>query len=402
MKIAFCLAAFVIGCYMTASMPQKSDQPEIIERVVLLGALSSSETNTSSVEMGVETEAFGKTADGQPVTKFVCTNANGLVLEMIDYGATVISMQTPDRDGKLANITLSCPDMAGYEACGSYFGSTVGRYCNRIAKGKFTIDGNEHTLAANNDPNHLHGGVKGFDKRVWQATPIKRKDAVGVEFTLKSKDGDEGYPGELDATAVYLLDNQNCLLIELKATTDKPTHVNLTNHNYWNLGGEGSGKILDHRLQVAADKYIPVDAGGIPTGELKDVTGTPFDFKNWHRIGDRLGQIKTDPVGYDHCYSLNNQTGEMQTCATVYHPSSGRMMEIHTTLPGLQFYTGNFLDGSAGSGGFEQYNAFCLETQRYPDTPNQPDFPSTLLKPGEEYHEKTLHKFSKQAKIPYN
>lgn len=400
MKIVLCVTAFVVGCFMTANFSKNPDQPEVVERVVVLGALSSRETMPGSAEMGVKKEAFGKTADGKAVTKYVCTNANGLVLEMIDYGATVISMKTPDRNGKLENITLSCPDMPGYEACGSYFGSTVGRYCNRIAKGKFSIGDKEFTLATNNDPNHLHGGVKGFDKQVWQAAPIKRKDAVGVQFTLTSKDGDEGYPGELEATAVYLLDNENCLLVELSATTDKPTHVNMTNHNYWNLGGEGSGKILDHHLQVAADKYIPVDATGIPTGELKDVTGTPFDFKKWHRIGDRIGEIKTDPVGYDHCYALNSQSGEMQTCATVYDPSTGRMMEIQTTLPGLQFYTGNFLDGTAGSGGFDQYNAFCLETQRYPDTPNQPDFPSTLLKPGKKYHEKTLHKFSVQEKSP--
>ena len=400
MKIALMLAAFVIGCFTTASMPQNSDQPEVIDRVVLLGALSSRDTTSDPVQMGVKTESFGKTADGHPVTKFVCTNANGLVLEMIDYGATVTAMKTPDRNGKLENITLSCPDMAGYEDCGSYFGSTVGRYCNRIAQGKFSIGSNDYTLATNNAPNHLHGGVQGFDKHLWQATPIEREDSVGVKFTLKSKDGDEGYPGELNATAIYSLDNENCLSIELMATTDKPTHVNMTNHNYWNLSGEGSGKILDHQLQVAADTYIPVDAGGIPTGKFKAVRNTPFDFKEWQRIGERIGEIKTDPVGYDHCYALINQSGEMQPCAAVYDPNSGRMMEIHTTLPGLQFYTGNFLDGSAGSGGFDQYNAFCLETQRYPDTPNQPKFPSTLLAPGEKYHEKTLHKFSVKQRAP--
>jgi aldose 1-epimerase len=394
MKIAFCLAAFVIGCYMTASMPQKSDQPKIIERVVLLGALSSSETNTSSLEMGVETEAFGKTADGQPVTKFVCTNANGLVLEMIDYGATVISMQTPDRDGKLANITLSCPDMAGYEACGSYFGSTVGRYCNRIAKGKFTIDGNEHTLAANNDPNHLHGGVKGFDKRVWQATPIKRKDAVGVEFTLKSKDGDEGYPGELDATAVYLLDNQNCLLIELKATTDKPTHVNLTNHNYWNLSGVGSGTIHDHVLQVEADHSLAVDAGLIPTGELLEVEGTPLDFRTSRAMGEQIEKNDLDPNGYDHCFVLNSKGRRQSLAAAVTDPESGRVMKIFTDQPSLQFYTGNFLSGSEADGGNEYQTAFCLETQHFPNSPNTDTFPSTLLHPGQRYRHVTVHAFS--------
>ncbi|MCH2179775.1 MAG: galactose mutarotase [Mariniblastus sp.] len=400
MKIALCLAAFVIGCLTTVNFSRENPTIEPLDRVVLLGALSSNETTTSSTEMGVTTESFGKTANGQPVTKYTCTNAHGLVLEMIDYGATVISMKTPDADGKLANITLSCQGVSGYEACGSYFGSTVGRYCNRIAKGKFSIGGKEYSLATNNDPNHLHGGVKGFDKQIWQATPIQQKDGVGVKFKLKSKDGDEGYPGELDATAIYLLNNQNELVVELKAKTDQATHVNLTNHNYWNLAGEGAGKVFDHQLKVDADRYIPIDATGIPTGELAKVDGTAFDFKNWHRIGERIGQISTDPAGYDHCYALNNQSGELEHCASVWDPKTGRVMEIHTTLPGLQFYTGNFLDGSEGSGGFDQYNAFCLETQRYPDTPNQPKFPSTLLKPGDEYHEKTVHKFSVSKEQP--
>ncbi len=338
--------------------------------------------------------SFGKTSSGVDVTKFVCTNKHGLVLEMIDYGATVISMKTPDRDGNLANITLSCKDIAGYEALGSYFGCTVGRYCNRIAAGKFTIDGKDYQLATNNGANHLHGGKIGFDKRMWKAQPIRSDDKVGVRFSRTSSDGEEGYPGKLDVVAEYWLDNNNQLVVNLQATTDKSTHVNLTNHNYWNLAGEGSGKILDHLLMIEADQYIPVNKDGIPTGQLLDVADTPFDFRKSHSIGNRIKLAGGDPVGYDHCYVLRNQSGKMALAATVVDPTSGRKMEIQTTQPGLQFYSGNFLDGSAASGGFQQYSAFCLESQRYPDSPNRPEFPSSLLKPGEKYQETTIHKFS--------
>ena len=349
--------------------------------------------STEEQTMMIESRPFGKTQAGKAVTQFTCRNANGLVLEMIDYGATVTAMRVPDREGTFANIVLGCPDIAGYEACTSYFGCTVGRYCNRIAQGKFTIDGIEYSLATNNGPNHLHGGKVGFDKKLWTAEPIKMDDAVGVRFTLVSPDGDEGYPGTLTVKVTYLLTNDDVLVIDFKAETDKSTHVNLTNHNYWNLTGDPARSILDHELKIEADRYLPVDQTLIPTGEIATVESTPFDFRNFQTIGSRMDQLKSDPIGYDHCYVLRSQTGKVALAATVRDPASGRILEIHTTQPGVQFYSGNFLDESEGSGGYAQYHGFCLETQKYPDSPNHPEFPSTLLKPGETYHQVTIHRF---------
>jgi aldose 1-epimerase len=349
-----------------------------------------------AIQMEIISRSYGTTKDGKEVTQYVCKNANGYVLEMIDLGATVTAFRAPDKDGLVEDITLSCNDIEGYEACTSFFGSTVGRYCNRIAKGKFSIDGVESTLATNNGENHLHGGKVGFDKRIWKAEELLDKDAkfVGLRFKLESADGDEGYPGKLNVAVEYILNNDNELKVEFTATTDRPTHVNLTNHNYWNLGGKGSGKILDHTLQLECDKYTPVDDGGIPTGELPAVEGSVFDFREATKIGSRFDQLKSDPIGYDHNYVLRKQDGEMNLAATVVCEESGRKMEIHTTQPGIQFYTGNFLDGQPGSGGFNQHDAFCLETQHFPDSPNQSSFPSTLLKPGETYSQTTVHKFS--------
>lgn len=393
MKIGICTLAFMIGCFFTLYMKANGIHSEKIEPSLRqVNNLTAPATELHG-ELKIETKPYGNTKDGKAVTFFRCTNENGYVLEMIDYGATVTSLQMPDRNGKLANITLSCDDMSGYEACGSYFGCSVGRYCNRIAGGKFSIDGKEYTLATNNGPNHLHGGNVGFDKKLWRSEILKSDDSVGVRFSLVSEDGDEGYPGTVKATVDYVLTNHNELIVEFKATTDKTTHVNLTNHNYWNLAGQGSGKIHDHWLKLEADKYIPVDSTGIPTGELAAVANTPFDFTSPRQIGERLADVKGDPAGYDHCYALRNQTGKMALAATVKEAKSGRVMEIHTNQPGIQFYSGNFLDGQPGSGGFQQYNAFCLETQFYPDSPNQPSFPSSLLKPGQQYHHKTIHKF---------
>jgi aldose 1-epimerase len=344
--------------------------------------------------MKVEKSSFGKTPDGQEVSLFTCTNANKLVLKMIDYGAIVVALETPDKNGKLANINLGFDKLDGYLERHPYFGSTVGRYCNRIAKGRFTLDGKEYTLAVNNSPNHLHGGEKGFDKQMWKAVEVKTPDAVGVKFTRRSPDGEEGYPGNLDVTVTYTLTNANELKIEFSAKTDKPTPVNLTNHNYWNLAGAGSGSILDQELTLQADKYLPVDAGLIPTGELADVKGTPLDFTSAHRIGERIKEIKADPVGYDHCFVLRSSDGSLALAARAKDPKSGRVMEIRTTQPGIQFYSGNFLDGKPANGNYKQYEGFCLETQHYPDSPNQPKFPTTILKPGETFSQTTVHRFS--------
>lgn len=343
--------------------------------------------------MSIETAPFGKTDDGTEVKLFTCRNKNGLVMKLTNFGATVVSLETPDRDGKMANINLGFPSVAGYLGDHPYFGATVGRFCNRIAKGKFSIDGKEYSLATNNGPNHLHGGEVGFNKVVWKPTKVKEDDAVGVRFDYRSKDGEEGYPGNLRVSVVYTLTNKNELKVEFTATTDAKTPVNLTNHNYWNLAGAGSGTILDHEVTIEADEYLPVDDTLIPTGKQASVKGTPLDFTTPHRIGKRIQEIEADPVGYDHCFVLRNQTGTLKLAATVKEKTSGRVMKIYTTQPGIQFYTGNFLDGSEANGGNKQYEGFCLETQHYPDSPNQPSFPTTILNPGQTYKQTTVHKF---------
>jgi aldose 1-epimerase len=344
-----------------------------------------------------EVKPFGKTKEGQPVNVHTLATTRGVRVKLIDYGATVISVETPDKNGEVANITLGFPKLDGYLQRHPYFGSTVGRYANRIAKGKFTLDGKEYTLATNNGPNHLHGGLKGFDAVIWKAEPVKGADSVGVKFSYRSKDGEEGYPGNLDVTATYTLTNNNELKIDYQAKTDKATVINLTNHCYWNLAGAGSGDILKHELTLAADKYLPIDETSIPTGKPADVRGTAFDFTKPHAIGERIDELKKPPhttKGYDHCYVLRGQQGKLELAARVKDPASGRVMEIHTTEPGIQLYCGNFLDGSDSGGGYKQHDAFCLETQHYPDSPNQPDFPSTVLKPGETFKSTTVHKFS--------
>jgi aldose 1-epimerase len=346
--------------------------------------------------MGITKKEYGKTADGKTVHEYTLQNENGLRVKLITYGATVTSVETPDKDGKLANITLGFDKLDGYLQRHPYFGSTVGRYGNRIAKGKFMLDGKEYTLATNNDPNHLHGGKVGFDAVVWEAVEAKTTDSVGVKFYYLSKDGEEGYPGNLKTSVTYSLTNTNELKIDYSATTDKATVINLTNHCYWNLGGAGSGDILKHQLMIAADKWIPTDDTSIPTGELAPMKGTAMDFTNAHAIGDQIAELKKPPhttKGYDHCYVLRGQSGKLELAAKAKDPSSGRTMQIYTTEPGIQLYCGNFLDGSAGGNGYKQHEAFCLETQHYPDSPNQPSFPSTTLKPGETYRSQTVHKF---------
>lgn len=352
-------------------------------------------TNTSD-DMPVQKTSFGKTSDGIEVDLYTIKNQNGLVLQMTNYGATVVSLETPDKDGKLANIQLSFPKLEGYLQRHPYFGSTVGRYGNRIAGGKFKIGDEEYTLAQNNGPNHLHGGKQGFDAVVWDAAEVSDASGTGVKFTYFSKDGEEGYPGNLHITVTYTLTNQDELKIDYEATTDQATVLNPTNHCYWNLGGAGSGDILKTQLMIAAEHYLPIDETSIPTGELAPVEGTPMDFRKPTAIGDRIDELKKEPhttKGYDHCYVLG-KPGELKLAARAEDKTSGRVMEIHTTEPGIQLYCGNFLDGSESNGGFKQHEAFCLETQHYPDSPNQPEFPSTLLEPGQTFKSQTIHKFS--------
>ena len=340
----FCVSLLLgIGCQRDAEQEQSNQE----------------QTNNPSKEngstMNLEKTSYGKLSDDREVDLYTCTNANGLVVKLITYGAIVTSVEVPDRDGKLANITLGFDSLDGYLPRHPYFGATVGRYCNRIAKGKFKLGDQEYTLATNNDPNHLHGGENGFDRVLWDAEPVQTESAVGVKFHYVSKDGEEGYPGNLDVTATYLLTNDNELSVEFMATTDQPTPVNLTNHNYWNLSGAGSGAILNHELEIAADQFLAVDDTLIPTGEMVDVAGSFLDFTKAQKIGARIEESKLKPLGYDHCFALRSQDGSMAFAARVTDAASGRVMEIETTQPGLQFYSGNFLDGSEGGGGNKQH-----------------------------------------------
>jgi aldose 1-epimerase len=344
-------------------------------------------------KMEILRQAFGLMPDGQSVDLFVLTNGKGMSAQIMNYGATLVSLGVPDRDGNVADITLGCDSIEDYMAASPYFGSTVGRYANRIAKGKFTLDGVEYTLATNNGENHLHGGIQGFDKVLWQSEPFKEEDQIGVKFVYFSKDGEEGYPGNLACTVTYRMTENNELHIVYEAETDKATPVNLTHHSYFNLAGQGDGDILSHELMLEADKYTPVDAGLIPIGELREVAGTPMDFTSPHAIGERIDQVDG---GYDHNFVLRSGGESLALAARVYEPVSGRVMEIHTTEPGIQFYSGNFLDGSVtGKKGkiYEKHYGFCLEPQHFPDSPNKPDFPSTILQPGAKYLSRTTFKF---------
>jgi len=345
--------------------------------------------------MSVEKAPYGKLPDGRQADIFTLTNSGGMKVKLTNYGAITVGLEVPDANGNLADVTLGYDTLEGWLGSTSYFGATVGRYANRIAKGKFTLDGKTYTLATNNDENHLHGGIKGFDKRLWDAETVETDGAVGVKFTYLSKDGEEGFPGNLKVTATYTLNNDNEFKAEFSATTDKPTVVNLAHHTYWNLAGPAAGDVLGHELMLAADKYTPVDAGLIPTGELKDVKGTPMDFTTPTAIGARIARVEG---GYDHNFVLRNQdSGKIALAARVLEPKSGRVMEIRTDQPGIQFYSGNFLDGAVtGKGGvaYKKHYGFCLETQHYPDSPNKPDFPTVVLRPGETYTHTMIHKFS--------
>ncbi len=343
-------------------------------------------------QMRIEKASFGKTTDGQIVTRFTLTNASGNSVEMIDYGAIVVAINVPDRNGKKTNVTAGFSSLDGYLLSHPYFGATVGRFCNRIAKGSFSIDGKAYPLAVNNGPNHLHGGKIGFDKLMWKATEITSESSVGLKFVLVSPDGQEGYPGQLTVTAEYNWDNENRLSIRFTATTDKPTHLNLTNHAYFNLSGAGSGPVYKHELMLSCAKYLPVDADMIPSGQLASVTNTPLDFTVKKAIGERIAELK-QTNGYDHCFVVDGPAGKLRPAAIVVDASSGRTMEVMTTQPGIQLYTGNFLGGGADNAGFKQHEAFCLETQHFPDSPNQSSFPSTLLKPGQTFVEMTTYKF---------
>lgn len=346
--------------------------------------------------------AYGKTPDGTAVSEYSLSNDNGMVVKVIDYGAIVTEVWASDRDGKMADIVLGYDKLEDYIAVTPYFGAVVGRYGNRIAEGIFEINGESFTLAVNNGENHLHGGLIGFDKVVWKSEAYSNKKAAGVKLSYLSKDGEEGYPGNLSVVVVYELNNDNELTVKYEATTDKPTVVNLTNHSYWNLGGQGRGSILNHELTLNAPYFTPVDSGLIPTGEIIAVAGTPMDFTRPKRIGSRIDadcEQLTFGGGYDHNWVLDKTGGGLTFAARLYDSNSGRQMEIYTEEPGIQFYSGNFLDGSivGKSDATYQYRyGMCLETQHFPDSPNKGHFPTTRLNPGEVYKTKTVHRFSTQ------
>ena len=340
---------------------------------------------------------FGQTPDGVKIQIYTLTNKNHLEAKITNFGGILVSLKTPDRKGALADVVLGFDTLQGYlDNPGPHFGALIGRYGNRIGRARFKLDGVEYKLAANNGENSLHGGNRGFDKVVWTARELPDG---GLELTYLSKDGEEAYPGNLKAVVTYRLTDANELAIDYTATTDKNTVVNLTNHSYFNLRGAGSGDILEHRLTLNADRFTPVDAGLIPTGELRPVNGTPFDFRKATAIGARIDQNDEQlklGKGYDHNYVLNGAGGRPSLAARVEEPTSGRVLEVLTDQPGVQFYTGNFLDGSIkGKGGmtYGHRSGLCLETQHFPDSPNKPNFPSTVLKPGQRFHSTTIFRF---------
>ncbi len=345
--------------------------------------------------MDVKKEAFGRLADGMAVDIYALTNRAGIEARITTYGAILVSLKLPDRAGAFADVNLGFDGLAGYLGTHPYFGAIIGRYGNRIAKARFTLDGVAYALPPNNNGNTLHGGIKGFDKVVWAAEPVRTAGGAGVKLAYLSKDGEEGFPGNLSVTVVYTLTDANELRIDYEAVTDKKTPVNLTNHAYWNLKGEGRGDVLGHVLRIEADGITAVDSAAnlIPTGEITAVAATPFDFTSPHAIGERIGQVDG---GYDHNFVLKRR-GALALAARVEEPESGRVLEIWTDQPGIQLYTGNFLDGTViGKGGkaYGKHFAFCLETQHFPDSPNHPNFPSTILEPGQTYRSTTIHKFS--------
>jgi aldose 1-epimerase len=341
-------------------------------------------------------ESFGRSAEGEAVDIFTLTNAHGLKARVTTWGACLVSMVVPDRKGAPADVALGFDTLEPYMKRHPYFGTTTGRYANRIAKGKFTIDGKEFSVATNNGVNHLHGGIRGFDQRNWKAEILAAQNAIRFSYT--SADGEEGYPGTLKTTVTYTLTENDELRIDYEATTDKPTVVNLTNHSYWNLAGEGKGDILGHELRLNASRWLPVDDGSIPTGEMKAVAGGPMDFTKAKPIGRDIAQVPGNAGGYDHNFLIDQEKpGALALAAEVFEPASGRVMTISTTEPGVQFYTANHLSEKVtGKGGrpYQRHGGFCLETQHYPDSPNRPEFPSPVLRPGQTYRSTTVHQFS--------
>jgi aldose 1-epimerase len=349
----------------------------------------------TSSKVGIHKSSFGTLPDGTAVDLYTLTNASGVVCKITPYGGIITELHVPDRQGKLVDVVLGYDTLEPYLKNSPYFGAIVGRVANRIAKGKFTLDGKNYDLQKNGGPNHLHGGIKGFDKVLWNAEPVSGKDFVSLQLTYASPDGEEGYPGNLKTVVTYTLNEKNELRMDCEATTDKATPVNLSNHTYWNLAGEG--EIFDHVLTLAAKQYTPMDKTLIPTGEIKPVKGTPLDFTSAQSIGSRFNQLTNGVRGYDHNFVINDGGKKVVFTARVYEPKSGRVLEIWTDQPGVQLYTGNFHEGyQKGKAApiFKGHASFCLETQNFPDAINHTNFPSSVLRPGEVYKKSTIWKFS--------
>lgn len=398
MRKAWTAMGVVLAAALIAACAPKEDAPAEPD-----GAAN----EESAVDMGVNVHTqqnWDKLPDGRSVNMYTLQVPSGMTAKIIDWGATLVSLEVPDRNGKLEDVTLGFDKAEPYTGASPYMGATVGRYANRIALGKFTLDGQEYTLKVNNPPNSLHGGIAGFDKQMWTTSGPKGETIEGgggsasITFTYTSKDGEEGFPGNVTCSITYTLTDKNELRMEYTATTDKATPINLTNHAYWNLAGATSGlKIVNHVLQINAEKYTPTDDTFIPTGELAPVEGTPVDFREPHAIGERIAEIPGTPGGYDHNFAIDGAIGTLREAAIVKDPGSGRVMKVLTTEPGLQFYTGNFLDGTlTGKDGtvYQKNTAFCLEAQKYPDSPNKPNFPTSIVRPGETYKQTTVHQFS--------
>jgi len=396
-------AAAGIGAATATASPPTTSPPQRAE-VAAAPAPVAAEPASLTEQRGrptVSRAPWGKTPDGTPVERYTVKNSHGMTVRILSYGGIIQSLQAPDRRGHKANVVLGFDNLQDYVDKSPYFGAIIGRYANRIAKGTFTLDGTTYRLPVNDGPNTLHGGTKGFDKIVWTATTFTTPKTAGVVLRHTSPDGDMGFPGKLTTQVTYTLDQKNQLRMDYRATTDAPTVINLTNHAYFNLAGEGSGDIYDHRLKIWAKSYTPVDKTLIPTGEIAKVAGTPFDFRRSTAIGDRIREDDQQLIyglGYDHNWVLDRSSGTgLQRAARARDPQSGRILTVSTTEPGLQFYSGNFLDSTlVGTSGrmYRQGDAFTLETQHYPDSPNQPNFPSTVLRPGEEFRSSTIYGFS--------
>jgi len=369
----------------------------IIVCLILLQSAFCAAQTPQTKKVAVTQAPVGKMPDGATVYELTLTNANGIEAKVLTYGATLTTVKTPDREGKFETVTLYLNSFDDYLKGHPLFGSVVGRFANRIAGAQFAIDGTVYKVTPNAGANHIHGGREGFQNVLWDAEPLRAKDGVGVVLRHVSPDGHEGYPGRLDATVTYKLTDDNALSIEYAAKTDKPTAINLTNHAYWNLAGAGSGDVLNHVLMLNADRYLPSDRQKIPLGDLKVVKGTPMDFTKPEPIGSRISQVEDE--NYDHCYVLNKNPGEeLSLAARVVEPKSGRVMEVYTTQPGVQFYTAKGLSSKLKTSRFAYgpYHGLCLETQHYPDSPNKPGFPSTILRPGQTFRQTTIYKFSVQ------